>query len=237
MLQIIEVGEIAWQGKTQPVFCRAEDGHEYIVKGQHAGCKALIAELVAHRLGTHLGLPIPACELLEIPLAVFDYGANHKAIELLGTGVLFGSRKVDEVKEISYTSITRIPQELRARILAFDWWIANPDRILGEAGGNPNLLWHDQTEAVHVIDHNLAFEPEEMNEFWQHHIFRDSVSVWTERFRHGQEQLFEEGIQQMETVWDEIPQEWTEASLNVTLNSVKTLLWKFKTDPANFWRL
>ena len=41
MLTITEIGDIAWQGKTEPVICRAEDGHEYVVKGNFAGRKAL----------------------------------------------------------------------------------------------------------------------------------------------------------------------------------------------------
>ena len=43
MKRIVEIGDIVWQGKTEPVFCRAEDGHEYVVKGNFAGRRALIA--------------------------------------------------------------------------------------------------------------------------------------------------------------------------------------------------
>ncbi len=28
MMRIIEVGDIAWQGRTEPVFCRAENGED-----------------------------------------------------------------------------------------------------------------------------------------------------------------------------------------------------------------
>ena len=33
MIRIVEIGDIAWQGKTEPVICRAEDGREYVVVG------------------------------------------------------------------------------------------------------------------------------------------------------------------------------------------------------------
>jgi len=42
MIRIIEIGDIAWQGKTEPVFCRAENGREYVVKGRFAEIESLL---------------------------------------------------------------------------------------------------------------------------------------------------------------------------------------------------
>ena len=76
MIRIIEIGDIAWQGKTEPVFCRAEDGHEYVVKGSFAGRKALIAEWVANRLDKLLQLPIPDFEQLRLDPQLLEYSSE-----------------------------------------------------------------------------------------------------------------------------------------------------------------
>jgi hypothetical protein len=130
MLKVIEIGDIAWQGKTEPVFCRAEDGNEYVVKGNFAGRKALIAEWVANRLGTLLNLPIPHFEQLQLDPQLLEYGAKRVELDHLGRGILFGSRREPNLVEIRQADLPRIDGQLKARVLAFDWWIANSDRVL-----------------------------------------------------------------------------------------------------------
>ena len=41
MIRIVEIGEIVWPGKTEPMICRAEDGNEYVVKRSFAHPAAL----------------------------------------------------------------------------------------------------------------------------------------------------------------------------------------------------
>jgi len=69
----------------------------------------------------------------------------------------------------------QISDDLRARLLIFDWWVMNPDRILTKAGGNPNLLWSLSQNQLHVIDHNLSLAPHKMPatflEFAEDHVF------------------------------------------------------------------
>src|SRR5258708_5581501 len=141
VIRIIEIGDIAWQGKTEPVICRAEDGHEYVVKGNFAGRKALIAEWVANRLGKLLGLPIPEFAQLQLDPLLLEYSAKTLELERLGGGILFGSRRESNLVELRQADLPRIDLNLKGRVLAFDWWIANADRVFIDGAGNPNLLW------------------------------------------------------------------------------------------------
>src|SRR5258708_5811401 len=119
MIRVVEIGEIAWQGKTQPVFCRGEDGLEYVVKGNFAGRKSLIAEWVANRLGKLLGLPIPDFAMLQLDPLLLEYSAQSIQIEHLGSGTLFGSRRLPNLVELRHADLPLVDLNLRARVLAF----------------------------------------------------------------------------------------------------------------------
>jgi hypothetical protein len=121
-------------------------------------------------------------------------------------------------------------------VLLFDWWVCNPDRTLSPDGGNPNLLWIARDHKAFVIDHNLALEPEGMTGFWSEHIFREAVSEWNATFRHEVISIFRRAICDLPGLWKELPTEWTEAGDSVTLESVKTLLSRFESEPSMFWR-
>lgn len=236
MIRIIEVGDVAWQGKTEPVFCHGDDGFEYVVKGRgNAGCRALIAEWVANRLGRLIGLPIPEIAQMQIAPALFDYGADKEKLAKLGRGILFGSQKISHVDELRETDIKSIDIHLRAKVLLFDWWIANSDRIFVNGRGNPNLLWAEDAEALVVIDHNLAFLPDEMRDFWQNHAFRDARSIWTPAFRGVMEAQFSSALSELQVIWNEIPEEWTEFETELTLAYLESILWKFDTEATSFW--
>jgi hypothetical protein len=237
MLQIIEIGDVAWQGKTKPVFCRAEDGNEYIVKGKYAGRKALVAEFMTSHLGQSLGLPIPPFEILEVNPNVLKYGGNREVIDLLGQLPLFGSCRVYNVEEISHTHIKKVDRNLQAKILCFDWWVANGDRIYGEAGGNPNLLWDVSQEKCWVIDHNLAFEPEQMEDFFSNHIFRGSRSLWTNRFRLEMEDFFNQSLDTLQVLWNQLPEEWVDVDIGLDLEKIQSILSKYQSASASFWSL
>jgi len=235
MIRIIEIGDIAWQGRTEPVMCRAEDGHEYVVKGNFAGRKALIAEWVANRLGRLLGLPIPEIEQLQLDPQLLKYSVKTAEVERLGGGVLFGSRREPNLVEIRQSDLPRVDLDLQARVLAFDWWIANSDRVFIDGTGNPNLLWAEDQQRLVVIDHNLAFDPSLMADFWTEHAFRGARSVWTEVFCTGLAAEFRAALGQLQTVWGELPMDWTEVDSGLTLADVESLLWKFDREDATFW--
>jgi hypothetical protein len=236
MIEIKEIRDIAWQGKTEPVFCVGVDDNEYVVKGTHAGRKALISEWVAGRLGRLLNLPIPEFNTMRVPSALFEFGANQETLSRLGRGVLFGSRVVPNTVEIRQADVELIDPMLRARVLAFDYWIANSDRVFIEGYGNPNLLWSDAGRSLTVIDHNLAFEPSLMSDFWREHIFRDSRSLWSERFVEQMSADFTQALARLPTIWSELPAEWTEDDLGISRQAVEAILWQFSHLTDTFWR-
>lgn len=235
MIRIVEIGDIAWQGKTEPVFCRAEDDHEYVVKGHFAGRRALIAEWVANRLGRLLDLPIPDFEQLQLDPQLLEYSTKTQEIERLGGGILFGSCREPNLVEIRYADLPRIDSTLKARVLAFDWWIANSDRVFIEGAGNPNLLWEEGKQRLVVIDHNLAFDPSLMADFWSEHAFRDARQMWTSTFCEGMGQEFRIALEDLGTIWGELPVEWTEIESGLSFAEVESLLWKFDREAAIFW--
>lgn len=235
MIRIVEIGDIAWQGKTEPVICRAEDGHEYVVKGNFAGRRALIAEWVANRLGRILNLPIPEFEQMELDSQLAEFSAKTEEVGRLGRGVLFGSRREPNLVEIRHADLPRVDLNLRARVLAFDWWIANSDRVFIEGAGNPNLLWAEDQQRLVVIDHNLAFDPSLMADFWAQHAFREARQVWSEAFCGGMDAEFRAALGLLQTIWNEMPEEWTEVDCGLTFAGIESLLWRFDREADIFW--
>jgi hypothetical protein len=237
MPRIVEIGDIVRQGRTEPILCRADDGCEYIVKGRYAGNNALISEWVANRLGRVLGLPIPPFCLLDVPGEFFVHGALNDKLSRLGRAPVFGSRLMQNVVELRHTDIEAIDLTLRARVLAFDLWIANSDRVFVNGAGNPNLLWDEWEQKLVVIDHNLAFEPEIMGDFFGEHAFRDAASIWSDSFKIAVATEFRIALSELHVIWNELPEEWLEVECGITFSSVESLLWKFDRDSASFWNL
>lgn len=162
---------------VKPFLIRADDDQTYFVKGfARAGGPGLISEVIAAELATHLGLPIPAWRIMDIPQALIDFSAVENAQDLAG-GPAFASLQVENAADLMWASVDAIPADIRKTVLLFDWWILNGDRNLGELGGNVNLLLDPKGELV-VIDHNAAFDrtltPEE---FQQYHVFRSLLGA------------------------------------------------------------
>lgn len=236
MIRIIELGEIAWQGMTEPVFCRADDGHEYVVKGKRAGRKALMAEWIANRLGHLLHLPIPNFELMELDPTMITFSISMEKVSHLGIETLFGSRRVPNVVELRHADVSLVDPILRARVLAFDWWIANGDRVFIEGGGNPNLLWAEDKRELVVIDHNLAFDSSLITNFWNEHAFRDDKTLWTESFCLQMNSEFRAALAKLKVIWSELPEDWTEIEGGLIFQEIESLLWRFDKDADTFWR-
>ena len=156
-------------------------------------------------------------------------------MERLGRGVLFGSRREPNLVEIRQSDLPRVDLNLRARVLAFDWWIANSDRVFIEGAGNPNLLWAEDQQRLVVIDHNLAFDPSLMAEFWTEHAFREARQVWSAAFCDGMNAEFRVALGNLQSIWNEMPEEWTEVDSGLSLVMVESLLWKFDRETDTFW--
>lgn len=131
-VEIVEIIGRAEQGVTKPFICRGEDNQIYFVKGQGAGMRSLICEWIAGQLGLLLGLPIAPFAFVEVPQELLAIAMRDDLAEL-GSGKAFGSRKVSVV-ELSASHVEHVPAATQRDVLAFDWWVRNGDRSLGETG-------------------------------------------------------------------------------------------------------
>ena len=170
-IQAVELKRLAKRGSMQPLLCRGDDGAHYILKPFSGGKTwPLVLEWVCARLGRALALPIPNYRQIHVSeeLAEEWNAFNERQIE---PGAGFGSQQVASALEFEPSLTASIPEAIRLRVLAFDWWIRNRDR--GEK--NPNLLWSAETRDLHVIDHDQAAQQESASLFWGMHVFKASA--------------------------------------------------------------
>lgn len=168
---VVEVRRRSDQGITRPFYCRADDDQWYWVKGKDAGRHSLCAEWLAGCLARGFGLPVPEFRQLVVPDELVRDSAMAD-IDDLGVGIAFGSCDARNTRDLQVGDVRRISQEVRGRILFFDWWVQNTDRTLGAEGGNPNLRWSDADEKLWVIDHNLTFQADfVLPTFFARHVF------------------------------------------------------------------
>lgn len=121
---------------------RADDGQVYWIKGCGSGWtrRELCYELLAARMATAFALPVAGYEVLEVSQEILEFSAVPE-IQALRAGPAFGSLHVANGASLLPVAVKSVEEELRWKILLFDWWIQNEDRILGDSGGNVNLLW------------------------------------------------------------------------------------------------
>ncbi|MFM6999811.1 MAG: HipA family kinase [Limnohabitans sp.] len=178
ILQVTEIMRRLEQGMTRPFLVRAADDVLYVAKGRETTQRGLIAEWICAHLAQHLGLPIPAFTLLQVPPELVS--ALGPEVAALGHGAVFGSLQQTGVQEFAVTQLKRVDLEQQRMLLAFDWWVENADRSLSAHGGNPNLLWNAAQTKLLVIDHNLAFDADfDEASFFETHVFRqEAVNVF-----------------------------------------------------------
>jgi len=136
----------------------------------------------------------------------------------LGAGFVFGSKHINEAREINFTEAQQFAKEkpsMATSILLFDWWIKNTDRTLGENGGNPNIFVSAVDSNVWMIDHNLAFSLDGWDEtrFFRNHIFG---SCRTNFARIEILEIFPKMLQIttakdpniLQQIWELLPHEW-----------------------------
>ncbi len=156
-LRVVEIIQPLKSGMTQPYQCRLEDDQIYAVKGRGALPEGLLAEVSAAALGQAMGLPIPDYVIAEIPTALIAAADDVEVARSLGTGTGFASHWQNACELLTPTIRDRQSPELLATLYAFDHWIANGDRTLGDQDGNPNLLYDLLARKLVAFDHNLAF--------------------------------------------------------------------------------
>lgn len=240
-IQIIEILGRAEQGVTLPFLCRGDDGNVYFVKGRGAGKRSLIAEYICGRLALEFGLPVPNIEIVDIPIELMEWQSAKYKYDL-GTGLAFGSRKLEHVQEFTFSQLPQVDARLRRDILVFDWWVHNADRTLTALGGNPNLLWDHDKKSLAVIDHNQAFDIE----------FNCSIFCHTHVFHADIANVFDDLVEQInyqdrlsatfaafESICDNIPIEWWQIDDGVptdfSIDKASALLKRYLDN--QFWRI
>lgn len=213
MKQVIEIIERCAEGTcvSRPFRVRADDGNLYWIKGMGTGWNRneLCYELLAARMASALGLPVAGHELLYVPQALLEFCAVPD-IRDLSAGAAFGSLHVDNTVSLPPVEVGAVPEELRREILLFDWWIQNEDRILGEIGGNVNLLWNPADQQLTVIDHNNAFDNGfDESEFFQNHVFRGERERIPASFLLEEKKRFENMANRFGEFTKDFPEEWS----------------------------
>ena len=211
-LTIIEIKRRSEQGVTRPFLCRADNDKWYWVKGVGAGKGALCREWIAGRIAQTFDLPIPDFAQVHVPAELIEYSAIDD-VEELGTGIAFGSEHVEGAADLNCSEVDAVPLEVRRRTLAFDWWVQNQDRSLGEKGGNVNILRVAASGSVYIIDHNLAFDPDfDVSKLADTHVFRDELDEWDSAISLAFDPLLRDIMHRFDDFWAELPDEWSEAA-------------------------
>ena len=253
-MRILEVTGRARQGKTKPFICRARDERLYYVKGHYAGYRSMICEWIAGRLAQQLGLPVAPFEIVDVPRALIEQSLDEEDWEL-GVGEAFGSQHVEFADVFQWSQRKLVEANLAARVLVFDWWVCNSDRVLGAIDGNVNLLWTNAPGELHLIDHNNAFSSSVLSQSWSDfcadHVFGQGWQGTTHQQKHlsGPRGALEvaavedftggakchsfgadchSAFLKIEELWDELPEKWTESCPNLDYQQVKTILQRAK---------
>jgi hypothetical protein len=227
-------------GVSRPFRCEGEDGRDYFVKLKNAGYQCLVKEWVAGRLAWEMGLPVADVSQVRIPFPLI--AANQEYETELGHGIAFGSVKVEAAERLALEFIRHDDSGVLSRILLFDWWVRNADRVLTEIGGNPNLLWEIHPGRVVMIDHDNAFDTDfDMAAFRQFHALRAHLGSWDLALRIELSAWLAAGLERLDQIWAEIPEEWLVDShgdprCGLDKAGLKAVLSFFRDDP-NFWTI
>jgi hypothetical protein len=197
---------------------------------------SLAKEWIAGRLAQRFGLPIPQFSILSVPRELIEGSVNANLSEL-GHGLVFGSRAVENVDEISITNVQNMSRDIMRDIVAFDWFVMNGDRTLSADGGNPNILWSLSENQPYVIDHNLAFdESVTLNSLEASHIFGFMVRevADTSRLQREYEARFAASLTGWEEICLSLPERWNyiddrqTLSTNFSVDHARTIVGRFE---------
>lgn len=219
-MTIVSISGRAEKGASRPFFCEADDGNFYFVKRDNISADQLVIEYVFSRLAEECGLPVAPVRLLAIPESLSQYAIVEHSGEFL-PGLAFGSQRVQFAEEVRSSHLRQIDEETKFRCLCFDWWTRNPDRRLDLLGGDPNLLWDPVLQSVVLHDHDSCLDPEfDETEFKREHAFRDVRPFLERSFLKKWRTRFESTIYSLNSIWEEMPEEWFVDSAGVSRTSI-----------------
>lgn len=228
---------------THPFICRDEDGRDLWVKGPAWTAVELASEWICARLAQEWGLPLAECDLAQVPDELVAW-SDVSQIASLGSGIGFASVHELGSVELDYGDIPKIDPELRADILLFDYWVHNADRILGEKGGNPNLLWVVQEDRLVMIDHNVAFDRDFSSpDFFGSHTFCDSLGMWLPSYRKKRQKKLLAILGDLPDILLSVPEGWfaddtvKNLPLAEDLERMERVLRRVESDPDGFWEV
>ncbi len=142
------------EGGSLPAVVEADDGGLYVMKfvGAGQGAKALIAEVIAGRIGLALGLNVPGMAFLLLDPVLARSEPNPEIQDLLraSAGLNLGFRFLPGALPFNQLLRPSPSPELASTIVWFDAYVTNVDRT----PRNVNmLLWENR---LWLIDHGAA---------------------------------------------------------------------------------
>tara|TARA_R110000850_G_scaffold202967_8_gene329079 strand:- start:2155 stop:2886 length:732 start_codon:yes stop_codon:yes gene_type:complete len=228
---VISICGRAETGVSRPFFGEADDGHSYFIKRDNISRDQLVIEYVISRLAEECGLPVAPVQILEVPSELTRYAIVQRPDEFC-PGSSFGSQRIPFADEVRTSHLRQIDDEIKVRVLCFDWWVRNPDRTLGILGGDPNILWNPEVQDIALIDHDRCLDPDfDGVEFKREHVFRDIRPFIEKPVYEKWRTKFESEIYNLNKIWDEIPAEWLEdesgiARISFTRQDIESRLIK-----------
>lgn len=231
MKQVHAILRMSEQGISHPFLCQEEGGTSWWCKGQLSGTETQRHEWICARLAKRLSLPIPDFEIMEVPVALSDlWRTGHpECNEVFVTAsnpYVFASKCVPNCRDLSRTApfLSNGDRNLQARIFIFDLCIRNTDRT----DGNSNVLIDAAGGAIHIIDHNSAFDPDfDEAKFRDSHVFREAFQKLPagERSKLAEEVFRVLDGFDLDSVWNEMPDAWTEeVTTGLTADGIRGIL-------------
>ena len=160
------------EGGSLPAIVEASDCGLYVLKfrGAGQGPLALVAEVIAGRIGRALGLAVPDLVLLEVDAALGRNEADPEIRDLLraSVGVNLGVDYLPGSVMFDAAAREEVDADLASAAVWFDAYVTNVDRT----ARNPNILrWH---RALYFFDHGAAL--------YFHHNWQDVAAAARSRF-------------------------------------------------------
>lgn len=195
-------------GRTNPFLIGAENGSQYVVKGfLGTGGLSLASELICAELGSICDLPIPDYAIMDIPPELIEISFEPSVHNLKG-GPAFASLHVQHAHELQFASADVVPAHVQQRLLMFDLWVANGDRLLSPLGGNVNLLLNTDNQLV-VIDHNLALIDEPTSKDIDKHVFSNQIRLLDDMaVRASHLEALDNALSNWDRITNLLPEQW-----------------------------